>query len=108
MERLDYILRSGAPVDYSKMTIEHIAPENPPSGVAQEQGEGKLGNLLLLDQATNVAVGNQPFADRKAAYTKAGTPFDQTLKKATAWRAAEIDARTRALAELAHSNVFRV
>ncbi|MFZ2650140.1 MAG: DUF262 domain-containing protein [Burkholderiaceae bacterium] len=109
LQRIDQHQRQGTPVDYSKMTIEHIAPENPPPGTTAVVGAGLLGNLLLLDEGTNNKVGNKLFAVKKEHYKAAATPLDPVLAGAsTNWSAIEIKARTKALAELSYEKVFRV
>lgn len=109
LRRLDQHHRSGPPLDYSQMTIEHIAPENP-SGTATASSThgGKLGNLILLDQKFNDKVGNKDFTAKKALYKTAGVPMDTTLKKATKWSDTEIDARSSALAQLSYSTIFAI
>jgi hypothetical protein len=108
LQRIDEHLRSGAPVDYSKMTIEHVSPENPPTGTPVEPGVGRLGNLLLLDHPTNDNVANKPFLTKQRAYVKAGVPLDETLRLATKWSSLEIDSRTTALGTLGYAKIFRV
>src|SRR5439155_16707669 len=62
LQRIDAFYRSGAPADYDKMSIEHIAPENPPAGTASSITHvGKLGNLLLLHESLNNKLGNKDF-----------------------------------------------
>lgn len=106
--RLDQHQRSGAPVDYSKMTIEHIAPENPLGGAVPISRVGRLGNLLLLDEATNGKVANKPFASKCPLYSSSGLPLDATLAKASVWTDVEIEARTKAVSKLAYEKIFRV
>lgn len=107
LQRLDQEQRKGAPVDYSKMTIEHIAAENGP-GSDHGDGTGRLGNLLLLDEPSNVKVGNKAFAEKKKLYSAVGVPLDQELMNASSWTTVEITARTKALAKVAYEKVFRV
>jgi len=111
---VQYLLRrfheatwDGPPVDYAKMTIEHIAPENP-QGPSLIANLGKLGNLLLLPQPANSDLGNMSFAAKKAAYKQAGVKLDAVLAKATNWTDAEIAKRTKTLARIAFDQVFKV
>jgi hypothetical protein len=108
LQRLDQHQRKSAPVDYAKMSIEHIAPENPAAGAATATSVGRVGNLILLDEKTNSKVGNKSFSTKKALYKSAPTPIDEVLNKATQWTSKQIDERTRALAKLAYEKVFRV
>ena len=108
LQRLDVHQRKGPPVDYGKMTIEHIAPEKPPAGVHFNPATGRMGNLIFLDQGTNNKLANKSFADKKALYGAAQVPMDNELKNAAAWTEAQIDVRTKALAKLAYEKVFVV
>lgn len=69
-----------APTRFDKITspeLEHIAPqtENPETGYDTYDEEfihqyiNCLGNYLLLSKSHNCAVGNKPFADKRASYT---------------------------------------
>lgn len=108
LQRLDVYGRSGPPIDYSLMTIEHIAPEHPAAGAPAVPAShvGKLGNLILLDQKLNDKVANKGFTAKRTVYASAGVPLDDVLKKAQQWTEAEIDQRTHALAKLAWEHVF--
>jgi len=108
LQRLDQHQRHGPPVDYTKMTIEHIAPESPPSGSATVDGVGRLGNLLLLGEGLNNKLGNKAFADKQKLYKGAVVPVDTVLTGATDWTVVEIDKRTKELAKVAYEKVFRV
>ena len=108
LTRLDRHKRTGAPVDYSQMSIEHIAPENPPGNTPSEHGVGAMGNLLLLEESANNKIGNKAFTAKKAIYKSAATPMDPTLTNATAWTKKEINARTTALAKQAYHEVFKL
>lgn len=108
LQRLDMYQRSGPPLDYAQMTIEHIAPENPAAGapVVPPTRLGKLGNLLLLDQAFNDKVANKAFAAKRDAYKTAKVPLDAAIKGAKHWTDIDIDNRTAYLAKLAYEKVF--
>jgi hypothetical protein len=94
--------------DYSRMSIEHIAPEHPSASAPPEKGVGTLGNLLLLEEGANNKIGNKGFTAKRTLYESAGTPLDNTLKNASKWTSTEIASRTKALAKLAHEKVFKV
>ncbi len=110
---VQYLLRRfdahwrGTPVDYSQMTIEHIAPEKPASS-EHRSTSGLLGNLLLLPHDLNVKLGNKGFAQKLPAFKAAGIPLDAQLSSAKSWGEKEIVARTDFLAELGYEAVFRV
>ncbi len=108
LRRLDEYFRKGAPVDYEKFSIEHIAPQNPTSG-APTSRFAEIGNLILVPEELNGELKNEPFPKKKAKLATAQIPFDAVLSKATtAWGDAEIEARSSALAKVAHSKIFVV
>jgi hypothetical protein len=110
LARLDQHMRKHSAVDYEKMSIEHIAPENPKQGEpAAPLNVGRVGNLILVPESfNNEVVANKPFSKKKAAYKKAHLPLDEVLGTATAWTATEIDLRTKTLATVVQEKVFRV
>ena len=109
LQRLDGHQRLGAPADYSRMTIEHILPQNP-AGASRvpSSGVGKQGNLLLLEESVNSTLGNRDFNAKRNEYRASGTPIDPIIAKAKRWTDAEINARTNWLAKLAYDEVFKV
>lgn len=108
LRRIDTHMRGGAYIDYDAMSIEHIAPENPPAGAPVVQGVGKIGNLVLLAENINNKLGNVDFKTKLGAYKKAGSPHDPVLDGAAFWTDAEIDQRTINLAQIGYNTVFRV
>ena len=100
--KIDGHLRKDATVDYSKMTIEHLAPQNPPAGTATPKLFATLGNLVFVSEDLNGKLKNKSFADKKTMMTNAGVPVDDIIKNANQWGDSEIKARTEALADLLH------
>jgi hypothetical protein len=99
LRKVDGRLRTtDAPVDYTKMTIEHIAPQNPPKGVDKLEEYADIGNLILVGSELNQQLTNASFADKIKLMKKAGVPLDPVLEAATAWGSDEIVARTELLA----------
>ncbi len=109
LERMDSSLRGNAAIDYSVMTIEHIAPEKP-SGTSTVSSSrvGQLGNLILLPEKVNVKIGNKSFTVKKAEYKRQGIPLGPVLSEAAKWTDTEVEARTRHMAKWAYEKVFRV
>jgi len=108
LRRLDQHQRGSTPIDYGLMTIEHIAPENPPSGTARTKRLAQIGNLLLLDEVGNGKVANKDFPAKKLIYQSYGVPVDKAISTATSWGDKEIEARTTDLAKTAYNKVFKV
>lgn len=109
LRRIDEAQRKGAPVDYDRMSIEHIAPQNPPahSGLSAES-VASIGNLILVPEKLNTSLANKTFKKKRALMKKEKVPMEPTLRDAAQWTQAEIDARSKALAKLCHERVFRV
>lgn len=108
LRRFDQHLRTGPPVDYDSMTIEHIAPENGTGPGVSSTRLGKIGNLLLLPDSENVKLGTKDIKAKRLAYKSLNVPLDPVLARAPAWTDAEIDRRTSHLAKVAFEEVFKV
>jgi hypothetical protein len=110
LTRVDQHMRRHGAVDYDKMSIEHIASQNPkPGEPAAPLNVGRIGNLILVPETFNSEVlANKPFPKKKVAYKKAHLPLDAVLVDAGVWTAAEIDARTKGMASMVQDKVFRV
>jgi hypothetical protein len=108
LRRLDQHQRGSTPIDYSLMTIEHIAPENPPPGTARMTRFAQIGNLLLLDEVGNGKVANKDFPAKRIIYQATGVPLDKTISAAAVWGDKEIESRTADLAKTAYDKVFKV
>jgi hypothetical protein len=99
LRKVDARLRtSDAPVDYSKMTIEHIAPQNPPKGEDRLEEYADIGNLILVGGDLNQQLTNSSFTDKIKLMKEASVPLDPVLQEATRWGSEEITARTELLA----------
>ena len=82
LQRKGYVL-SGS-VGIESESVEHIAPQTEPDEVVESGYEieatglyskdfrdnyvNKLGNLMLISQSHNSAIGNKPFADKLQSY----------------------------------------
>jgi hypothetical protein len=72
--------------------------------LAQEQVEAfykRLGNMCLLSSRQNVGLGNAPFSERRAVYSESPYILTQEIAEYQKWGSEEIEARQKALAELA-------
>lgn len=101
LQKIDAHLRKDSTVDYSKMTIEHIAAQKPPTGGTPVTRFSEIGNLVFVSEGLNgEKLKNKRFAEKKKIMTDAGVPLDQSISQATNWGDIEIKARTAALAAL--------
>lgn len=101
LEKADRLLRQGdAPVDYQRMTIEHISPQSPPAGTAMIAEYPMIGNLILVSEEVNNALQNRSFQEKKVILENAGVPLDPVLRNAQEWNGEKIHERTRVLSGL--------
>jgi hypothetical protein len=99
--------KTGAPIDYSQMTIEHIYPESPRTGKTLESSViGQVGNLILVDQNLNNKLANKPFKEKKKILSDAGVYLGEALEQAEDWGAEEIAKRTAEMAEVSFTKVW--
>lgn len=117
--------------DYLKLQIEHILPNQPREDLLVAFGEAhpeadyhrtksRLGNLTLLEQPINGAIGNDYFAEKRPAYAKSGkyltrsiaglvdvgvntgiTRLNQKVRSFESWDVEAIDERQEMLVKLA-------
>jgi len=98
---------NGVSINYDLMTLEHILPQNPSTkAVNHDSYVGQIGNLILIDEQTNNALGSKSFIDKKVILQNANIHLDKTILSATDWTQKEIDARTLDIATKAFNTVF--
>ncbi len=113
-KRVQYILKKfddfnsqGLAVNYDKMTIEHIAPQNSKnSSLVSPSAVSQLGNLILVDDALNAKLSNKDFSQKKTLLKDLRIWLDNYIKNAKTWTDAEIEARTKGLADVAFKKVW--
>jgi uncharacterized protein with ParB-like and HNH nuclease domain len=71
---------SGASIDISSSTLEHILPDNPNEDwnwddVKIQQFHYRLGNMTLLEAGKNKDIGNVSFSEKKAIYKQSTVPM---------------------------------
>ena len=100
---------TGIPIDPEKMTIEHLAPENPAksSGLPPEQ-VASIGNLILVNQELNNKLANKGFSDKVEILKNAQVWVDTVVLGAKSWGATEIESRAHLLAKDAYDNVWSI
>ena len=109
LEKVDEQLRTDKMVDYDKMTIEHLSPENPGAGQqAKGLDAGNIGNLIFVSEGLNGKMKNKDFPAKKKILGEAGIPFDKVLKGATNWGSKEIAARAAQLAQLGREKIWKL
>jgi hypothetical protein len=99
---------TGVTLDYDRMTIEHLAPQNGKSPTVKPEEVASLGNLLLLDPKLNTKLGNKDFVAKKTALQSSQAWLDDVIVNATVWGSAEIQQRTANLAALAFDTVWKI
>lgn len=103
------IEKTGIPIDYSQMTIEHIYPENPKSGKSLPASiTGQLGNLILIDQGLNDELANKSFEEKKKILIIKGINLGETLKNSEQWNEETIRQRTAELSNIAFERVWKI
>lgn len=104
-----YLDNNGIVINYDQMTIEHLLAQNPKSkDLEHEEYVGLLGNLILIDERTNLKLANKPFSEKKAILSKTNIQLDDTIKKSSHWTKKEILSRTEKLASIAFTKVFKL
>ena len=99
---------SGAVPDFSRMTIEHVLPEASASAASPE-AIASIGNLILVDEALNVKLGNKSFASKRkllAAAAQVWVPPE--VLASTQWDQAAIESRADTLAKLAYNELWKL
>jgi hypothetical protein len=105
LKRADQLLRTtDAAIAYERMTIEHIAPQNPmdPGHLVDEYPS--IGNLILVSESLNSRLRNRPFADKRRILRRARVPMDEVLASAREWGPEQIQKRTQALSQLIYKS----
>lgn len=88
--------------DFTANTLEHVYAQNSvPFDQAMADRVHMLGNLAVLSPADNGAVGNLPFANKKAVFANSPSPLNRRIAAENAWGSAEVDARQTYLKGLA-------
>lgn len=98
---------SGVALDFSNMTIEHLAPEHASSAQLPNSEIARIGNLILVDEALNNQLANKPFKEKQEilrAHREVWVdPFVLTVEQ---WTSDEINARSAAMAKIALEKIW--
>jgi len=92
--------------DTAVFNLEHVIPLTPSDkwNLPQEIFQGyskRIGNLTLLDPASNTDVGNKSFEEKLPIYKASPLLITQEIAKNTQWGPDEIDARQVVMAATA-------
>lgn len=99
---------SGASVDITNSTLEHILPDNPNDtwqwdDVKIQQFHYRLGNMTLLEAVKNRDLGNISFSEKKAIYKKSTVPMTCVIGNSDSeeWTERHIEQRQKNMASKA-------
>ncbi len=96
--------------DITATTLEHIYPQaaNPTERIAAlEPKKNSLGNLTIMAQSDNVAVGNTNFATKRAEFSKSSVNLTKRLAGFRSWTHKELAQREKELVDMAIA-VFKI
>lgn len=105
LAKIDAHHSNGLPVDYEKMTIEHLSPQHPKDDLALENA-GQIGNLILVNQDLNSQLANKTFAKKIEILKSSRVWIDEQIGSAKNWGANEIEQRSKNLAKLAYEKIL--
>ena len=92
-------------IDPSRMTIEHLAPQSDKTLTRI----GELGNLIWVPETLNLDLGSKSFKEKqKILATANGVWVPPEILQASAWRDAEIEARTLEMAENSYTDIWMI
>ena len=94
--------------DYDALTVEHIISQA--GGKRSEEADdcGAIGNLLLVTEELNGALGAKPPEAKLQILQQSKLPLDNNLASATKWNYASISSRGSALAKLGYEKIWNL
>lgn len=96
-------------VDFVDLTVEHLTPQSLIDGEAWPSSiVGQLGNLALVDERTNLALGELPFGDKKRILEFEGCLPPLIDDHVGTWDAASVTNVTDEMAALAYESIWRL
>lgn len=97
----------GLPIDPEQATIEHLVPQSAAKNAnLTPENIASIGNLILVDKKLNDKLADKDFAEKAKILNAAKVWVDPVILKAKAWGVAEIEQRSKLLAELAYKTVW--
>jgi len=94
--------------DYDDQTIEHIHPQSATDSQWTEEIVGSVGNLILLDEETNVKLGSKDFADKIKYLKENGYSLSGILATSNEWTPDRVSRRTDEMSKTAHQNIWKI
>lgn len=94
---------TGTPIDFEKMTIEHLTPDS--SGY---DWKGKVGNLIFVGQELNDKLGTKKFIDKKKVLKKSNLFIDHEINRAKKWNRDTVNDRTEYMATKCYQVIFKM
>lgn len=108
LARIDEANAIGVHLDYERMTIEHLGSQSGAGkGIGPAKNVGKIGNLILVDEATNNKLGNKDFASKLKILAGTNVFLDAEVKKASTWNDGDVLNRTKKLAKSCFDKIWR-
>lgn len=106
----DFGNKFGQPIDYTQMTIEHIAPQQPPSNAGLTSEDiANVGNLLYLSSKVNGSLQNKDFAAKLPILIKyVSSATDHGLSTNSQWDEQCIAARALSMANMAYEKIWKI
>jgi len=95
--------------DIQDMTIEHLAPQSlGKDDIERESNVGQIGNLIYIPTELNQKLNTKDFKRKIKILLKSGVKLDEPLLTAKQWTPADIEKRTKWLAELAFKTIWKI
>ena len=107
--RMTRTLDPSIPIDWKRMTIEHLASQGTRSNCkVSDKAVAEIGNLLLVSDELNAKLRNKSFVDKMNILRRSPVYLDDYLKRQTTWGPKEIRKRSDFLAKIAYDTVWRL
>lgn len=102
LAKLHDTVRPGHAIDHAKCNIEHVSSQS-----LGEDYMASVGNLLWIDAELNALLGAKDFDEKRSILLGYRNTYDiDDLLSAEVWGAAQVEQRTRRLAELALADTW--
>jgi hypothetical protein len=97
----------GLPIDPELATVEHLVPQSASkSANLTQESVASIGNLILVDKKLNEKLADKDFAEKVKILNAAKVWVDPVILKSKTWGTAEIEQRSKLLAETAYKSVW--